>query len=55
MQVTKFESKADLIEAIMASAHVPFFLDGRPFLNFRGKWVWDGSFPGGLRHPHVHA
>lgn len=29
----------------MASAHVPFALDGWPFLRFRGRWCWDGSFP----------
>lgn len=40
-----FESKADLIEAVMASAHVPFVLDGRPFLRFRQRLCWDGSFP----------
>ena len=45
MQVNEFESKADLIEAMMASAHVPFVLDGRPFLKFRGRRCWDGSFP----------
>ena len=45
MQVSEFESKADLIEALMASAHVPFALDGRPFLRFRDRLCWDGSFP----------
>jgi hypothetical protein len=44
-QVSQFESKQDLIEAVMASAHVPFFLDGRPFLRFRERLCWDGSFP----------
>jgi hypothetical protein len=29
----------------MASAHVPFFLDGKPFMRFRGRPCWDGSFP----------
>jgi hypothetical protein len=45
VQVNEFQSKVDLIEAMMASAHVPFALDGRPFLRFRGKRCWDGSFP----------
>ena len=43
--MSHFESKADLIEAVMASAHVPFVLDGRPFLRFRERLCWDGSFP----------
>jgi hypothetical protein len=45
LQVAQFDSKDDLIEAVMASAHVPFFLDGRPFLKYREKLCWDGSFP----------
>lgn len=44
-QVNEFDSKADLIEAALASAHVPFALDGKPFLRFRGRLCWDGSFP----------
>lgn len=43
--MTTFESKADLIEAVMASSHVPFFLDGKPFMRFRDRLCWDGSFP----------
>lgn len=45
LQVNRFDSKEDLIEAVMASAHVPFFLDGRPFLQYREQPCWDGSFP----------
>lgn len=44
-EVSHFESKADLIEAVMASAHVPFVLDGKPFIKFRNRLCWDGSFP----------
>lgn len=44
-EVNRFDSKEDLIEAVMASAHVPFFLDGRPFLQYREQPCWDGSFP----------
>eukprot|EP00892_Ulva_mutabilis_P003701 jgi/Ulvmu1/1702/UM116_0015.1 len=44
-EINQFDSKEDLIEAVMASAHVPFFLDGRPFLKYRGELCWDGSFP----------
>jgi hypothetical protein len=42
--VTGFKCKADVIEACMASCHVPLFLDGRPTTNFRGEQVIDGSF-----------
>lgn len=28
----------------ICSAHVPFFLDGRPFLKYRGELCWDGRF-----------
>lgn len=45
VQVNRFDSKEDLIEAVMASAHVPFFLDGRPYLQYREQACWDGSFP----------
>lgn len=42
--VTGFKCKSEVIEACMASCHVPLFLDGRPTTNFRGEQVIDGSF-----------
>jgi predicted patatin/cPLA2 family phospholipase len=42
--VSNFEDKNDLIDAIMASCHVPVFLDGRPFTEYKGEQVLDGSF-----------
>lgn len=36
--------RSDLIDAIMASCHVPVFLDGRPFTEYKGESVIDGSF-----------
>ena len=36
--------RSDLIDAIMASCHVPVFLDGRPFTEYKGEQVVDGSF-----------
>ena len=42
--VSNFESKEDLIDAILASCHVPVFLDGRPYTQYRGENVIDGSF-----------
>lgn len=41
--VENFTSKQDLIDACLASAHVPFFLDGRATCNYRGKECIDGS------------
>lgn len=42
--VTGFQSKSDLVAACLASCHVPLFLDGRPFADYRGEPVVDGSF-----------
>lgn len=42
--VDGFQSKMDVIDACMASCHVPVFLDGRPTTTFRGEKVLDGSF-----------
>eukprot|EP00891_Asterochloris_glomerata_P007605 jgi/Astpho2/7605/Aster-x0325 len=41
--VQDFASRQELIDATMASVHVPFFLDGRPAVRFRGKLCIDGS------------
>lgn len=41
--VEDFTSKQDLIDACLASAHVPFFLDGRATCTYRGKQCIDGS------------
>ncbi|BDA50930.1 probable 1-acylglycerol-3-phosphate O-acyltransferase Pnpla3 [Coccomyxa sp. Obi] len=41
--VDDFATKEELIDANMASAHIPFFLDGRPFASYRGKLYIDGS------------
>jgi len=42
-RVTDFENKKDLIQANMASVHLPFFLDGKLTNNFRNKPHIDGS------------
>mmetsp|Transcript_15297 Transcript_15297/g.20961 ORF Transcript_15297/g.20961 Transcript_15297/m.20961 type:complete len:315 (-) Transcript_15297:1840-2784(-) len=42
--VTGITERSDLIDAIMASCHVPIFLDGRPFTDYKGEQVVDGSF-----------
>jgi hypothetical protein len=42
--VTGFQNKSDVIEACLASCHVPLFLDGRAFTEYKGEPVVDGSF-----------
>lgn len=42
-RVTNFENKEELIQANMASVHIPFFLDGKLTNNFRNKPHIDGS------------
>ncbi|KAJ1416797.1 acyl transferase/acyl hydrolase/lysophospholipase [Ochromonadaceae sp. CCMP2298] len=39
-----FEGKADLIEALMASTHIPFFMNGKLTSGYKGKRYIDGSF-----------
>jgi len=41
--VATFETRDDLIECLMASVHIPFLLDYKPFSSFRGKLCIDGS------------
>jgi len=42
--VSGFRNKDDLIDAVMASIHVPVFLDGKIWTRYRGEVVLDGSF-----------
>lgn len=42
--VRDFESKADLIETILSSAHIPWFMDGNFFHQHRGGRAIDGGF-----------
>jgi hypothetical protein len=44
LHLTDFGSRDELIEALAASAHVPFFMDGKPFARTRWGWLLDGSF-----------
>lgn len=43
-RISQFENRQDLINANMASVHLPWFLDGNLTSNFRGKPHIDGSF-----------
>ncbi len=42
--VSHFSSRDDLIEALLASCHVPWYLDGRAHTAFRGLPAFDGGF-----------
>jgi len=41
--VNEFESRDDLIRALMTSCHIPFWLDGRLTSEFRGRTHLDGG------------
>ncbi|EFN58812.1 hypothetical protein CHLNCDRAFT_56906 [Chlorella variabilis] len=41
--VSDFSSRADLIQALMTSCHIPFWLDGNAFTEFRGERHCDGG------------
>jgi predicted acylesterase/phospholipase RssA len=45
LSIQEFESKADLINCVMASAHVPLLLDMQLSRSCRGVACVDGSFP----------
>ena len=38
-----FQSKDDLVNCLLASTHIPFFMDYKPFDKFRGKKCVDGD------------
>lgn len=42
--ITNFRNREDLIDACMASCHVPFFLDTKPYVMYRDRPTVDGSF-----------
>ena len=41
--VTEFENKHQLKRALMASVHIPFFLNGKLYTKFEGRRYMDGS------------
>lgn len=41
--VSQFESREDLIGALLTSCHVPYWLDGTPWTDFRGELHLDGG------------
>jgi hypothetical protein len=44
VSVDRFPTKASLIDAALASAHVPFFMDGQLAASYAGGACIDGSF-----------
>jgi len=40
--ITHFHTKSDVVEAAMASAHVPFVMDGKFATKYHGRWYIDG-------------
>lgn len=42
--VSTFESRQDLIECLMATTHVPFFMNFLLFRVFREWWCYDGGW-----------
>ena len=42
MIVSDCHTKKDLIECLLASIHIPFFMDYYPFRSFQGRWCYDG-------------
>mmetsp|Transcript_5086 Transcript_5086/g.17117 ORF Transcript_5086/g.17117 Transcript_5086/m.17117 type:complete len:295 (+) Transcript_5086:71-955(+) len=41
--VTTFRDKEDVVQANLASTHVPWLMDGKPYTKWRGRRVLDGS------------
>ena len=54
-RVSRFVDRNDLIQANIASIHLPFFLDGRFASTYRGSLYIDGSFRSSLEdhYPEV--
>ena len=44
--ISSFRDRHDLIEALMASCHVPLYMDGKFFTRFRNRRAIDGGIPG---------
>lgn len=42
--VSSFESRLDLIECLLATTHLPLYMNYRPFRTFRGQWCYDGDW-----------
>ena len=45
-RVCRFESRADLVDALLASCHLPLMSDGSLTTRFRGRRVIDGGETG---------
>ncbi|KAF5830417.1 acyl transferase/acyl hydrolase/lysophospholipase [Dunaliella salina] len=53
--VSKWNSKDDLVECLVASCHVPVYANGDFMTSFRGRWYMDGGWTGFIpKPPGVH-
>lgn len=50
--VSTFATKQELIECLLASTHIPFFMDYWPFRRFQGWWCYDGCIGNFTNHPY---
>lgn len=50
--VSTFATKQELIECLLASTHIPFFMDYKPFRWFQGWWCYDGCIGNFTNHPY---
>lgn len=41
--LSEFHSRDDLIQALMTSCHIPYWVNGKPFTDFRGQIHLDGG------------
>lgn len=44
LHVSTFYTRKELIDCLLATIHIPFFMDYRPFRSFRGYWCYDIAF-----------
>lgn len=50
--VSTFATKQELIECLLTSTHIPFFMDYSPFRWFQGWWCYDGCIGNFTNHPY---
>jgi len=50
--VSAFATKQELIECLLTSTHVPFFMDYWPFRWFQGWWCYDGCIGNFSNQPY---
>eukprot|EP00281_Chroomonas_sp_CCMP1168_P020382 CAMPEP_0206229282 /NCGR_PEP_ID=MMETSP0047_2-20121206/9614_1 /ASSEMBLY_ACC=CAM_ASM_000192 /TAXON_ID=195065 /ORGANISM="Chroomonas mesostigmatica_cf, Strain CCMP1168" /LENGTH=394 /DNA_ID=CAMNT_0053652571 /DNA_START=75 /DNA_END=1260 /DNA_ORIENTATION=+ len=53
--INSFDNRSEFIEACLTSVHIPYFLDGKPFREYRGRKCVDGSVTSMLRGKSWHV